>query len=220
MQGGAGFGLALFAAPLLILIDSRFIPGPMLLSALVLTLLMAVRGREAIHVRGVLWTIVGRVPGVVCGALVLAALPQGELAVLFGALVLIGVVMMVSGLALRPQRGTLLVAGALSGFMGTVAAIGGPPIALVYQRHPGPELRSTLAGYFVAGSSMSLLALLFVGRFGRDELVLSAVLVPGILIGYAASLRLARWLDQGRTRAAVLVVSALSAVLVLVRTLS
>jgi uncharacterized protein len=219
VQGGAGFGLALLAAPLLVLIDPRFIPGPMLLSALVLTVVMAFRGRQTIHVRGVAWTIVGRVPGVVAGLATITILRQKELAVLFAALVLIAVVMTASGISLHPKRGTLLAAGALSGFMGTVAAIGGPPVALVYQHRPGPELRSTLAGYFVAGSSMSLLGLAAVGRFGRDELLLAAVLVPAILVGYFASHGFARWLDRGRTRAAILVVSALSAALVLLQEL-
>jgi uncharacterized membrane protein YfcA len=191
----------------------------MLLCSLILTLVMAFRGRQTIQFGGVAWTIVGRMPGILAGLGALTILHQKELAALFAALVLIAVAMTASGLSLRPKRATLLAAGAMSGFMGTVAAIGGPPVALVYQHSPGPELRSTLAGYFVAGSSMSLVGLAAVGRFGLDELLLAAVLAPAVLVGYVASLGLARWLDRGRTRTAILVVSALSAALVLVQEL-
>jgi hypothetical protein len=219
VQGAAGFGLSLVAVPFLVLIEPKLVPGPLMFAALALTLLMAARGRGEIHVRGVAWAVVGRVPGVVAGAATLAVLPQSELTVLFGAIVIVAVIMTASGLTLQPKRGTLLAAGALSGFMGTTAAIGGPPLALVYQHHAGPALRSTLAGYFVIGASMSLIGLAVVHRFGWEELSLSLVLLPGILLGYFASLRLTGWLDRGRTRAAVLWVSAGSALLVIVQQL-
>ena len=43
IQGTIGFGLGLFAAPLLILIDPRLVPGPILVSSAVLTVLLARR---------------------------------------------------------------------------------------------------------------------------------------------------------------------------------
>ena len=52
---------------------------------------------------------------------------------LFGGLILLGVCLSLSGLRLPPIRGVLVGAGALSGVMGTVASIGGPPMALLYQ---------------------------------------------------------------------------------------
>ncbi len=40
LQGSIGFGLGPFSVPLLLLIDPVFVPGPLLLSALVLTILI------------------------------------------------------------------------------------------------------------------------------------------------------------------------------------
>ena len=45
LQGSIGFGLNVVGAPLLVLIDTRFVPGPTLVAALVLTLLVGVRER-------------------------------------------------------------------------------------------------------------------------------------------------------------------------------
>lgn len=217
LQGSVGFGMALVAAPLLSLIDARLVPGPVLASALTLTLLVAWRDRRAIDMRGVTWAIVGRVPGTLAGAATIALLPARPLAIVFGVLVVVAVLLIAFGLPLRPTPRTLLFAGALSGFMGTTASIGGPPVAVLYQRAEGPRVRGTLGGYFVAGASMSIAALAIVGRFGMREIAWSLWLVPGALVGFALSFRVARWLDAGRTRNAVLGVAALSGALVILR---
>ena len=217
VQGSVGFGLNLVAAPVLALIDTELVPGPALVIALVLTLLMAVRERASTEWWGVRWALLGRVPGTVAGAVTLAVLPEHGVALTFAILVLVAVGMSAIGLHLSPTRPNLIGAGALSGLMGTATSIGGPPIAMVYQRSPGATLRGTLAGFFAVGASMSLVVLAAVGEFGARDLVHSLVLLPGLLVGFVLSRVTAPHLDVGRTRVAVLVVSAASALSVLVR---
>ena len=52
LQATVGFGLALVAAPVLVLIDPVFVPGPVIASALVLTLRMVWREWSALDWRG------------------------------------------------------------------------------------------------------------------------------------------------------------------------
>ena len=125
--------------------------------------------------------------------------------------------MSVWGRRIRPTRGTLLSAGAVFGFMGTTASIGGPAIALVYQEAPGHTVRGTLAAYFVAGVSFTLVALAVAGRFGGREMKAGLLLVPPLVVGFAASRLVARVIDRGHTRAAVLGMATVSALFVLVR---
>jgi uncharacterized membrane protein YfcA len=113
----------------------------------------------------------------------------------------------------------LFTAGAASGFMATAAGLGGPPVALVYQHESGLRLRGTLAAYFIVGTVLSLVALAWAGRFGADEMRLSLFLIPGTVLGYFMSGRAAAYLDDGRTRAAVLLASGLAAVSVIVTVL-
>jgi uncharacterized protein len=219
VQGGIGFGFAIFAAPLVTLIDPRIVPAPMLFAAFVLTSLLTLREREAIDLSGIKWALVGRIPGVVLGVAVLAIIEAGSLVILFGVLVVVGTFMTARGPALKPSATTLLVAGALSGFMGTAASVGGPPVALVYQNEAGPRLRSTLNGYFLVGTVMSLGALLLVGRIGSAEIAWAIVLVPGVVVGFFCSAPAARWLDAKRRglRTALLIFSATSGVVVVAR---
>ena len=215
VQGTIGFGLALTSAPLLALIDPAFVPGPLLVASAPLAVAALLREREHADVRGVAAAFVGRVPGTVVGALAVVALPVLVLHVAIGLMVLLAVAVSLWAPSFHPTTGVLVSAGVVSGVTGTVAAIGGPPIALVYQHASGPRMRATMALYFTLGTVLSITALWLAGAFGRHELVLSAVLVPGTVIGFIASGPARRLVDGGRLRGLVLVAATLSALVLL-----
>jgi uncharacterized membrane protein YfcA len=219
-QGSVGFGLALLTAPILVWIDPRLVPAPLTLAVTVLLALTAHRERHAIDVRGVGWILLGRLPGTWLGATALVGLTTRALTVGLGLLVLLGVG--ISLLSVRPPRKPVLLsaAGVVSGVMGTTAALGGPAIAILYQHERGELVRSTLAAVFLIGAGMSLTALVLIGRLGLAEVELAAGLLPGILLGFFLSRGTGAWLDRGRTRNAVLLLSALSGAVSVVRGLS
>jgi uncharacterized membrane protein YfcA len=208
VQGGIGFGSLLIAAPLLVLIEPALVPGPALLSGFVLALLIAGRDRGGLEWRSVGWALGGRIPGSAVGALLLTVLPADGFPLLVGITVLGGVLASVTRLRLRPTRVTLTAAGFVSGITGTTTSVGGPPMALVYQHRAGEQLRATLSGFFVMGSLLSAATLALVGRFGAREIELGLLLLPATIAGFAVSGPLARSLDRGYTRAAVLGLSA------------
>lgn len=217
LQGGVGFGLGLAAAPVLAFLDPQLVPAPLLICALVLTLLLAYREHEAMHVGDLGWALVGRVPGVVLGAAALALVARERIAVMFAILIIIAAAMSLLGprFGVTPRR--LMGAGLVSGFMGTTISIGGPPLALLLQNHSGRRMRATMAGYFIVGIAMSLVSLVFVGRLGREELLMAGALLPGVFVGFVLSKPLGAVLDRGRTRVAVVVLSVVSGVAILIR---
>ena len=217
LQGAVGFGMGILGAPILILIDTRLVPGPILASTMVFTTLLTLRERRAIDLGGLRWAVAGRAAGTIPAAVLLAVLPSDQLSLLFGGIVLFAVVISISGLHVEPRPVSLLVAGVLSGIMGTIAAIGGPPMALLYQHAPGARVRGTLSSMFLVGTILSLAALVLVGRFGRAELQLTLALLPGALFGFVASRRIASRLDQGFTRPAVLAIAAIAGLIVVAR---
>jgi uncharacterized membrane protein YfcA len=220
VQGSVGFGFGLIAAPVVALVDTRFVPGPLLLSGVILAVLVALRERGALDWLGIRWAIVGRVPGTLLGAWAIVALPERGVVILFASAVLAAVALSLAGWTLRPDPPTLLGAGATSGFMGTVTSIGGPPMALVYQRQSGAELRATLALFFVVGAAFSLLVLSVAGQVGQEEVRLGLLLVPGMAVGFLLSGTAAHYLDRGHTRVAVLAVATASSVALLVQQLA
>jgi len=219
LQGAVGFGLGLFAVPLLLLFAPELVPGPLLAASMVLTMFLAHHERGAIAWRDLGWALLGRVAGIAAAAALLATVSQTSLGLWSGVLVLVAVGLSASGLHVPPAPRSLVAAGALSGLLGTAVSIGGPPIALLYQREPGPRLRGTLAAFFLIGVGMSLVGLGVADHFGIVELRLAAYLVPGILLGFLVSRRAARFLDRGYTRPAILAISALSSLVVILRAL-
>jgi len=90
-------------------------------------------------------------------------------------------------------------------------------MALLYQHAPGARVRGTLSGLFLVGTLISLTALVLVGRFGVDELRFALLLLPGVIVGFFVSRRIASRLDRGYTRPAVLTVAAAAGLIVVVR---
>jgi uncharacterized protein len=219
-QASIGFGLALLTAPLLEWVDPRLVPGPLIIAVTVLLALTAHRERQAIDARGVGWILAGRIPGTVLGALALTAMTARALTVSLGVLVLIGVGISLLSLRVPRTPGMLSFAGLVSGMMGTTAALGGPAVAILYQHERGPVVRSTLAAYFLIGAFMSLGALYVIGRLGRAELELGVALLPGIIAGFLLSRGTGAWMDGGRTRTAVLLLSGLAGLTSVIRGLT
>ena len=93
VQGSLGFGAALLAAPLLLLIHPAFAPGPIIASTFVLTLLVARRESQAIDYRSLRFIVLGRLVGVALAMLLLVRLSRTGFDVLFGGFVLLAVAM-------------------------------------------------------------------------------------------------------------------------------
>jgi uncharacterized membrane protein YfcA len=184
---------------------------------LLLTLLMFFRERAAVDFKGMQWAIVGRIVGTIIGAFVLTIVTASQMVVLLAGLVILAVIINASGLRVKAVSWTILSAGTLSGFMAIVAAIGGAPMALIYQDEAGPRIRSTLAGIFVIGIILALISLIVIDRFGYIEFIVALWMTPGILLGFYISSRTKKYLDRGYIRTAVLTVSALAAIVLIIR---
>lgn len=219
VQGAVGFGLAMLAAPLLVLIEPDLIPAPLILNGMLLVIMLTYRERKHIDMHGVTWMTLGCIPGSAIAAGVLAVISANGFNILFSILVLLAVVLSALGFSVSLTKPNILMAGVLSGFMGTTSAIGGPPAALIYQNVPAAKLRGTLSAYFCACGIVALIALAFSGRCGTDEMTLALALLPGLLVGLAFSRLTVRILDQYSVRPAVLILSAMSAIAVMIRTL-
>ena len=172
-------------------------------------------GHEYFH--GIQWAMVGRLVGTVLASAILLVVSADQLVLLIGVFILSAVGMSLSGFRFDPIRPVLVVAGMLSGLLGTIASVGGPPMALVYQHAAGARIRSTMSGFFLLGTILSLGALWYVGRFGAYEIQLTLVMLPSVLTGFVLSKWTAVYVDRGYVRPAVLSVAAGAGLLVIIR---
>jgi uncharacterized membrane protein YfcA len=219
VQGSIGFGMAVISAPILLLVNPAFVPGPMLLAAVFLVLLLALRDRRDVMVGDVAVATAGRVLGTVPAALAVRALEPSVFELLFAALVIAVVLLSVKGFYLRRTPRNVFAAATLSGFIGTMSSMGGPAMALVYQHEAGPKIRGTLSAIFTIGTAISVLGLWWAGRFGPVELQLGLLLMPAVFVGFVLSRYTAGRIDKAHTRPAILAISALAALAIVLRAL-
>jgi uncharacterized membrane protein YfcA len=211
LQASIGFGMGMLAAPVVAIVDPSLIPGTLIMLAALVTLMVTVRERTAIDLTGTGWALVGRVPGTIAGALLLTVIPEGALAILIACVVLLGVVLTSLGWVPMPRRRNLVLAGATSGVLGTATAIGGPPMALVWQNSSGPKLRGTMSGFFLVGSVLSIAVLAITGAVHAETFRTCALLVPAMLAGYLLSRRVNGLLNPKRQRWTAITMSAVGA---------
>jgi uncharacterized membrane protein YfcA len=162
--------------------------------------------------------VVGLFLGTAVGALGLTAVAADRWPKLFAVLILLAVALSVSGIHLPLSGRNLIAAGFVSGVMGTISGIHGPPMALLYQKEKGKIVRATLAVFFVIAYVMALIALGTVGLFGKTELFLGFALAPGVAAGYLVAKFAASLLDRAYwLRIAILTVASLSALALILK---
>lgn len=219
VQSLVGLGLGLVAAPVVTLLEPSLMPVLLLVLGMLLPMATLAREHRDIDWRGLGWSLPLRFPGTWLGVLLLAALSERTLGVAVAVMVLLAIAVTASSAVVPKTRTSLMAAGFASGITGTTSAIGGPPIALVYQSQPPREIRSTLAVYFIVGSALSLAGLALAHQVSRSTIELGLLLTPTLLIGSWLGHALHGRLPEHRMRLAVLAVCSGSAAVLLVRSL-
>ena len=75
MQGSTGLGLGMIAAPILLIINPLFVPGPLLVLALLLSSLVTARDWRSIDRKGLSIALAGRIPGSVLAGVTMSLIP-------------------------------------------------------------------------------------------------------------------------------------------------
>ena len=216
-QAAVGLGLALLVVPLLALIDTGFVPGPMLFAGIALAVATAWRDRAEIDRATLRMSFVGLTIGTSVGAVALKLVARADLPRLFGALILLAVLISVAAPRVAATPRALLAGSTVSGVMGTMVGVHGPAIALALQNTEPAQVRAMLGAFFAVGYAMAVAWLAVLGLFGRHELVLGLALLPGVGLGYLVAPAIANFIDTTVLRIVILAVSSVSAVALLLR---
>jgi uncharacterized membrane protein YfcA len=219
LQGTVGVGFAMVAVPILTLVNSDLTPIPQVLLAFPMTIYMVVRERQHIDLRGAVWVLGGRLPGAVAGVMLLGLVAQRTLDGMIAAFVLAAALAMAAGWSVRQTRTNQVIAGVASGISGTTSAIGGPPLAFLYQHSPGGRLRSSLAAIFSVGITINVTTLAVAGQIHRNDVTTAAMLLPALAVGLYSSRWLTGRFSDASIRRGILIVSAAAGAALAIRTI-
>lgn len=219
LQGLIGYGVGLFCAPLLFLINPSLVPAPLILISTLLTILMMLRDKNHLQFEQVAWAMKGGFIGVVLAGFVLKIATKDQFELFFGLLILTAVFISLLGFKPEVNKKNNLIAGFTSGFMGTLTAVGGPPIALLYQHGAIKNIVANLTAFFLFLNFVAIITLTTIGQITVDTLVIVAVTTPGVVLGLYTSTKAQGIVKAHLARRWILALSAITAVIAIVRAL-
>lgn len=219
VQATIGLGLGLLGAPLIALLEPQLVPTLLLLLSVPISTAVLVVERHHIDWRVLAWALPARVPGTLLGVWLVSAIAGRWLGVAVAVMVLVAVALAVHTVEVRQTPATLVGAGFVAGTAGTAVAIGGPPIAIVLAHRPPRVVRGTLSFFFVVGSVMSLAWFAVAGELPRSSVVLAVAYLPLLAVAIPLGAMAHHRLPRERFRRGVLALCALSAVVLLARSL-
>lgn len=188
VQSSIGFGLAIVTAPILYQISPDYVPAPIIVVALFLSLINANRHKATISLKGLWMAFLGRVPGSIAGGFLLYWVDATQLSLWLGVMVLLAVVISLLPIRIQPTPNRMMIAGFFSGFFGTSSGIGGPPIALLLQHQEANLIRANLSAFFVVSSLLSLVIQAQIGYMSIQHFYLSLPLLPASYLGYRVAM--------------------------------
>lgn len=217
VQATLGFGGSFVLVPAVAVLVPEALPAAVLLGLLPLTTWVAWRDRAAVDRTAFVRISVARVPGIALATAVVALAPERVLTFVIAAVLLVAVAATTAGWSIRPTGTAQGIIGAVSGFTGIAAALGGPPLALLYKDAGGAHRRGTLSAVFTVGIVLGLAMLAAVGEFATTDVPTGLLLGAGLFGGALLVAPVVRGFSDELLRRAVLVWAAVGAVAALVR---
>lgn len=102
VQTAIGFGLAIVAAPLLFLVSPDYVPAPICLVGLFISIFNAFKHRANISIGGLKIALLGRIPGSIAGGALLVMVSTSVLSLWLGLLVVFAVIVSLLPFRLEP----------------------------------------------------------------------------------------------------------------------
>jgi len=188
VQGIAGFGRALIAAPLIAL----FTPADdtvviMIMLGVVGALIMVSKTYRHLHLKRMIPMVVFGILGSIAGVQILSIIPVKELKIVMGAFIIISAVVLATGfrVKIKNQKVAYSTAGFIGGLTNGAISFGGPPTVLFLQNQNEEKnvFRANLSFYFLIIGTVGSLNLLFNGMLTGGLAIQAGILAVPTIIG-------------------------------------
>jgi uncharacterized membrane protein YfcA len=190
VNGALGYGFSSITVPLaLLFLSNRVLNPALVLVEVVLNSHVIWTNRRAVPAiwRRVLPVVIGLVPGVIAGTVIVSRVSPGWLKLATYIVLLPLILVQAAGWRrpLRSERSAAFVFGGGLGVLYSVTTISGPPLAVALnnQGFSKQEFRAALGVIRLAESGMTALAYLTAGLFTANSIALIPGILPSVLIG-------------------------------------
>ena len=216
-QGLTGFGFNLVSVPIMIIVlpPTAVVPIVMIYATL-MTIAIAIEARKWIDLRRIWPLLIAGPVAVPVGVWLLKMLDVNVLKMLIGAAITLFGVAFLRGFAVRIGHERLAMApvGIVSGILAGCTAMSGPPVILFLQNQGvGKQaFRANLGVYFAVIGAVSVAAFSGAGLMTAPVLRYAALLLPPVLVGGVAGIKLAHRIEERLFRRIALIVVTIAGV--------
>ena len=219
VQGVLGFGFAVIASPIVVQVEPLLVPQLLSLLGLPLAIRIFIREKSKVDFVSVKPLIWGRLLGGPLGLYLLFLLSEKYLSISVGGIVFFAGIASYFGWTVNKTSINSLIAGTLSGVFGMIAAIGGPPVALLFRNSEPEEFKPSLNSVFTIGIVITLTLLAFTGRIYLDHIYMFLINIPFVFLGIRLSSVLFSKISQKAIATSVTYFSIASGLYVILRNL-
>ena len=224
IRGYSGFGFAMVAVTSMSLVLSPVQAVPIVLILEVLASIRLVpQVWKDIDWYSLRWLLVGSLFATPFGVYLLVNIPVLPMRISISLLVLVAAILLMRGWALKqmPGRPLILATGVACGLLNGAAAIGGPPVILLYLSSPAGVTisRASIIAYFLGIDAMSLAMASLQGLATSRIVLTAAVCLPPLLLGIGIGSKMFFNVDKDSFRQHVLILLIILSVAGLLRTI-
>lgn len=210
IRGYSGFGFAMVAVTSisLVLPPVHVVPLVLILEVLASIRLVPQVWRD-IDWYSLRWLLAGSLLATPFGVYLLANIPAVPMRISISLLVLVAAILLMRGWAWKrmPGRPLILTTGVACGLLNGAAAIGGPPVILLYLSSPAGVTvsRASIIAYFLGIDAMSLVMASIQGLTTSRTLLMTVVCLLPLLLGIAVGSKMFIGVDKDSFRHHVLI---------------
>ena len=137
----------------------------------------------------------------------------------FGLFILISVAISIKIKTFTLNKSINFTGGFIAGVMGSMAAVGGQILALLFQNHPLESLKATLAFLYTLFSIVMLLMFYIFGEFSYNQFISGVYMMPGFIIGFFIAPIFSKYFNPKYSRVVVLSMATLGSVILIIKSI-
>src|SRR5437016_7019121 len=190
VNGALGYGFSSLTVPVaLVFYANRVLNPAVVIVEVFINLYVLFMNRDSVPTvwKRVFPILIGLLPGIAVGALLLASLHPGWIKLVTYTVILPLILVQAAGRR-RPIRSERLIGlpfGTALGFLYSVTTISGPPLAILFNNQGlvNKEFRAGLAIIRVAESGLTAIVYFHLGLFVAESQNLLSMIIPGVVVG-------------------------------------
>ncbi len=204
LQMATGVSVGMIIVPFLAMISYTLVPVPIIFASLTLTIMMAYKGRKHIDLHNAPSIGMGMLLWIFLALFIFKNIHFQYLGLLFGIFILLSVMISIKVKTFSLTKKMNYAGGFFAGLMGTIAAVGGQILALLFQNHPLESIKSTLAFLYTIFSIVMLGVFYVAGEFSYTQMISGLYMMPGFIIGFFVAPYFSHLLNPRYTKTVVL----------------